>query len=137
MPRPGHGAARLRVTDSHGDASDLDTVQVVITGPADPHPVVASDPPLSVQVGQTWTWPLVVGELGGAPNLEFEAIAAPAGFTATVSGARTATFSWSVPGGATAGSHVFFHLRLSDRSTRQTAVVPILIYLRAPIAGGG
>jgi hypothetical protein len=94
---------------------------------------------MSVQIGQTWTWDLQLADtdLPAEPSLEIEAIGAPAGLTITVDGGHRAVIAWPVPGTATAGSHAWFHLRISDRVSGRSALQPVLIHLRAPIAGGG
>jgi len=101
--------------------------------------VVISDPPLSVQIGQTWTWELRLADtdLAAQPDLEIEAIGAPAGLGITIVDGHHATLAWPVPGGSTAGSHVWFHLRISDRVSGRSGLQPVLIHLRSLIGGGG
>jgi hypothetical protein len=130
------GSATVRATDGHAYADFV--VPVLVSGPADPRPAPASDPPLSAQVGTTWTWELAVaGDIASSPSLELEAIGAPAGLTISAPAGRNATLTWPVPAGATVGSNVRFHLRISDRSSGRSALVPVLIHLRALIGGGG
>lgn len=133
------GSATVRATDSHGAYADF-VVPVLITGPADPRPAPASDPPLSAQLGTTWTWELAVaGDIAPSPSLEVEAIGADAlvGLTVSAPVGRSVTIAWSVPGSETAGTTKRFHLRISDRSSGRSAFVPVMIHLRALIGGGG
>jgi hypothetical protein len=133
------GSLTATVHLSDGSATTVLSVPVVVTAATDPRPVVTSDPPMSVQIGQTWTWDLQLAatDLAAQPSLEIEAIGAPAGLTITVDGGHRAVIAWPVPGTATAGSHAWFHLRISDRVSGRSALQPVLIHLRAPIAGGG
>jgi hypothetical protein len=134
---PATGSATIRATDSHGAYTDF-VVPLLVSSPADPRPAPASDPPLSAQLGTTWTWELAVaGDIASSPSLELEAIGAPAGLTISAPAGRNATLTWPVPAGATAGTNVRFHLRISDRSSGRSALVPVLIHLRALIGGGG
>ncbi|HAT12043.1 MAG TPA: hypothetical protein DCS97_16005 [Planctomycetes bacterium] len=133
------GSSTATVDLFDGIATTVLTVPVVVTAPTDPRPVVISDPPLSVQIGQTWTWELRLADtdLAAQPDLEIEAIGAPAGLGITIVDGHHATLAWPVPGGSTAGSHVWFHLRISDRVSGRSGLQPVLIHLRSLIGGGG
>jgi hypothetical protein len=133
------GSATVRATDNHGAYADF-VVPVLVSGPADPRPAPASDPPLSAQIGTTWTWELAVaGDIAASPNLEVEAIGASGlvGLTVSAPVGRSVTIAWPVPGSETAGTNKRFHLRISDRSSGRSALVPVMIHLRALIGGGG
>ena len=133
------GSATVRATDSHGAYADF-VVPVLISGAADPRPAPASDPPLSAQIGTTWTWELAVaGDIAASPSLEVEAIGASGlvGLTVSAPVGRSVTIAWPVPGSETAGTTKRFHLRISDRSSGRSALVPVMIHLRALIGGGG
>jgi hypothetical protein len=136
-PADARGSDRIDTTVSDGvNPPVAAAILLVITGPDDPRPLPAGEFPGEAFVDEVLRvdLPWDCRQLAGA-QLAFAATPdAPAGLVLTATGATSVRATWAVPAGEPPG-HRRFAIIASDRVSQASALLPVLLPVRARPAG--
>jgi hypothetical protein len=132
------GSTTIRVGVGDGRHLPVERTLVIrVTGPDDPRPVAAADPPRDAITAEPYRFAarFDLGLLPGAPDLQFLLVGdVPAGMTIAKTGAATATVDWAVPADAVSGTHRLPGILAIDAVAQAATYQPLLIALRRPPA---
>ncbi len=130
------GTEGFMVSLADGDGQTISMlVALTVTGPSTPRPHPRIDPPLTAEVGSTFTWELDCDttDLGPGAELDFDLTDdAPNQAFAWPTGPATATIYWDIPATARDGSYQRLTVIASDRGGKGATVIPLTLRLVAP-----
>ncbi|MCK6490120.1 MAG: Ig-like domain-containing protein [Planctomycetes bacterium] len=139
MARSGTWPLAVRIDDGVNPVVAA-TAALVVTGPDDPRPHAAGDPPASAPAGEELVWQVDFdcADLGPQTVLDFApAEDAPAGLVLSAGGPRRALLRWTIPLDQPAGGHRAFTVLAEDRAGHRVGVHTVRVLVRPRPGGGG
>lgn len=129
------GTENFMVSLSDGVQTSSVLVALTVTGPGAARPHPRTDPPLTAEVGSTFTWELDcdAADLGAGAELDIDLTDdAPSQAYAWPTGPTSAVIYWVIPDTARDGSYQRLTVVASDRGGRGATLIPLTLRLVAP-----